>query len=248
MDQNAQEWHWLINAPEKLLTHYQSIISGAAARFVARGFFRPEERDELVQEINLQLLEKKLAKMKEQYSGAVLLRTYFAKIVQNALLEIARTKMRQPALLGEEILDYRQDAGAGPEAKLIIRDELLRLEAILKDWPNAYRTRLSFKLWTRSPLHSSDVQFYQSPRTAQAIHRLAKACSASYDELSEGEVFDLLVELLNIVEAKNTDGDSLRRWNLQQADRLIGILNGIPPVSNHSRESLRMLLRMYFDQ
>lgn len=248
MDQNAQEWHWLNNSPEVLLTRYQPIISAAATRFIARGFFRPEERDELVQEINLQLLEKKLSKMRAQYSGAVLLRTYFAKIVQNAFLEMARTKMRQPTLLGEEILEYRQDGVVSPEGKLIIRDELLRLEALLKDWPNGYRTRLCFKLWTRSLLQNADIQFYQSPGTAQAVGRLMETCSRGYDDLNEGAVFSLLVELLNLVEAKNTDGDSLRRWNLQQADRLIEMLNGIPPVSRHSRESLRILLRMYFDQ
>ncbi|MCB0607956.1 MAG: sigma-70 family RNA polymerase sigma factor [Lewinellaceae bacterium] len=248
MDPNAQEWHWLINSPEVLLKHYQPVIVAAVNRFVARGFFGPEERDELVQEVNLQLLEKKLGRMKEQYSGAVRLKTYFAKVVQNAVLEMIRSRRRQPDFLDEEALTHRQAEQLHADEKLIIRDELLRLEAALKNWPNRYRTLLTFKIWTRSLLQRSDVQFYIGPATEAAIEKLLRTCSSPYDNLNEGTVFNELVELFNALENKDTDGDSLRRWNNQQADRLIEILNGDPPVSRHTRESLRILLRMHFDQ
>lgn len=107
---------------------------------------------------------------------------------------------------------------------------------------------MTFKIWTRSLLQRSDVQFYIGPATEAAIEKLLRTCSSPYDNLNEGTVFNELVELFNALENKDTDGDSLRRWNNQQADRLIEILNGDPPVSRHTRESLRILLRMHFDQ
>ena len=148
-DQNTRETEWLHQEPDKLLTHYQFIVEATVARFISRGFFRAEEKMEVVQEINVELLEKKMARMREQYNGSVYLRTYFSRIIYNSCLEIARGRKRQPQILSTELLAEETSAQLSPIEALAIRDEMHRLEALLKGRRQYYKLKLCFKLWVQ---------------------------------------------------------------------------------------------------
>lgn len=243
-DQNTQEIEWLRDQPEKLLAHYQFIVEIAVVRFISRGFFRPEEKMEIVQEINVEMLEKKLARIREQYNGSVFLRTYFSKIAYNSCLELARRRKRQPDVLSTEEFIEKASTQRSAYEELAIRDELKRLEALLKGHRQYYKLQICFKLWARCPLRSEDWQFFHGPKTREAIALLREKGNAP--NLSDNEAFELAGGLFNILENKNTEADSLRRWVQQQADQFIGLLNGNPPVSAYDRESFKILLRYYF--
>ncbi len=243
-DQNTQEAEWLRREPDKLLAHYQFIIEATVARFIGRGFFRPEEKMEMVQEVNVDLLEKKMARMQEQYNGSVFLRTYFSKVVYNSCLEMARRRKRQPKALPVEGLTEPPSLQLSAFEELAIRDELKRLEALLRGHRQYYKLRLCFKLWSRSSLKKEDWQFFDGPKTRESIARLEE--NGNEPGLSDKETFELANGLFNILEGKNTDADSLRRWVQQQADGFIGLLNGNPPTSRYNREAFKILLRYYF--
>ena len=245
-DQNTREVTWLQKEPEKLLAHYQYIIESTVSRFISRGFFRAEEKMEVVQEINVELLEKKMARMREQYNGSVYLRTYFSRIVYNSCLEIARGRKRQPQILSTELLAEETSAQLSPIEALAIRDEMHRLEALLKGRRQYYKLKLCFKLWVRSPLHREDWQFFDGPGTGSAIARLKE--KGNGPGLSEKEAFGLANELFNLLEKKETGADSLRRWVQQQAAHFIELLNGEPPISRYDQETFKTLLRYYFGQ
>lgn len=244
-DQNTRETAWLRQEPEKLLAHYQFIIEATAARFISRGFFRPEEKMELVQEVNVELLERKLAKMQEQFNGSVYLRTYFSKVVYNCCLETARRRQRQPQVFSAEHL--REEAARQRSAfeDLAIRDEFRRLEALLRGHRQSYKLRLCFKLWCRCPVRKADWQFFDGPKTRDAVARLQER--GNRPDLAEKESFELANGLFNLLEGKNSEADSLRRWVQQQADYFVDRLNGNPPLSSYNRDTFKTLLRFYFD-
>lgn len=243
-DQNTRETEWLRQEPDKLLAHYQFIVEATVARFISRGFFRPEEKMEIVQEVNVELLEKKMARMQEQYNGSVYLRTYFSKVVYNSCLETARRRKHQPQVFSAETLTEEAARQRSPLEELAIRDELGRLEALLKGHRQYYKLKLCFKLWVRSPLQREDWQFFEGPKTREAVARLQE--NSQRPGLSEKETFEMAAALFNLLENKDTAADSLRRWVQQQADHFIELLNGNPPVSRYSRETFRTLLRYYF--
>ncbi len=58
-DRNQEEWTLLRLQPGELLLRYQSIIGFTVDGFIRRGFFSAAEREELIQEINLAMLERK---------------------------------------------------------------------------------------------------------------------------------------------------------------------------------------------
>ena len=68
----------------------------------------------------------------------------------------------------------------------------------------------------------------------------------NYDQLSDKEVFSIIVQLFNKIENKQTDGDSLRKWVQQMMDKIIQLLNGGPGSSNFDRESLKVLIQLYY--
>ena len=243
-DQNTLETEWLQQEPDRLLAHYQFIIEATVARFISRGFFRPEEKMEVVQEVNVEMLEKKMSRMQEQYNGSVYLRTYFSKVVYNSCLEMARRRKREPQIFTAESLMEEAASQRTAIEELAIRDELNRLEALLKGHRQFYKLRLCFKLWVRSSIHREDWQFFDGPKTQKAITRLRE--KGNNPDLSEKDAFELAGELFNLLEGKNTEGDSLRRWVQHQADAFIVLLNGNPPISRYSRNTFKTLLRYYF--
>lgn len=248
-DLQAREVEWLQQAPDRLLSHYQFIIEATVARFAARGFFAFEEKEEIVQEINLQLWEKKLERIKAQYNGSVYLRTYFSKVVYNACLEIARSRKRQPRMLSDELLQFAGDNAASAFEQMAIRDELHRLEGFFRGLEGKRpKSELCLKLFVRFILSMPDIRFFDNPRTQAAIEAVRQYFFEAYDHLSDKEVYGIIVNLFNFLESRDTDADSLRKWVQQLADRLIGLLNGDPPVSAYDRETLKILLRLFFEQ
>ncbi len=247
MTQNEKECDWLAQDPSRLLTHYQPIVEIVFRQFMARGFFQEEEKEELVQEVNLQLLEKKLDRIRTHFKGTVLLKTYFSKVVYNSFQEMARRRSRQPHFVGEEILLDTADRQLSPVQQLAIQDEIYRLEGILKGLQRKqHKAEFNLKLFIRFILTETDVQFYRSPKTAVAVDLIRANFFQVYDRLSDKEVYAIAVQLYNIMEQKTNDGDSLRRWVDGVCRRLIELLNGVPPVSAHTVESLKALLQLYF--
>lgn len=247
LSQEAQEREWLKTNPAQLLTHYQSVVEVVCRQFIARGFFQPGEREELIQEVNLSLLEGKLEKVQMHFAGTVKLRTYFSKVVYNCFQEIVRRRSRQPTLLSEESLQHTPDADLNPFQKMAIQDELFRLEAILKGLAKRqHKALFNLKLLVRFILQQDDIQFYSSPKTVGLLEEIKKTFFHPYDHLTDKEVFDLSVQLYNLLEDKHNDGDSLRRWVTAVKDRLIQLLNGGPQRSAHTSESIKLLLTYYF--
>ncbi len=248
-DLQAKELEWLHKAPDRLLAHYQFIIEATVTRFAARGFFAFEEKEEVVQEINLQLWEKKLDRIKAQYNGSVYLRTYFSKVVYNACLEIARSRRRQPRFLSDELLQFTGDNTAGAFEQIAIRDELHRLEGFFRGLAGKrLKSELCLKLFVRFILSMPDLKWFEGPKTQSATAAIRQHFFEAYDHLSDKEVYGIIVDLFNILESRDTDADSLRKWVQQLADRLIRLLNGDPPVSAYDREALKILLRLFFEQ
>jgi len=245
---NEQEIAWLNAQPDKLLTHYQPLIMATVSRFIARGFFQPEEKEELVQVVNLELLERRLSRMQTQFTGEVFLRTYFTRVVYNICVDQTRMRKREPRLLDVETLTASESAGMAPWQAMALQDELRRWEAVLRLLPgNRIKNELCLQLFARVPPSNSLLGILESDVNRNSMKAMTDTFAEGYETLNDKEVFTPAARLFNDTENKNTDGDSLRRWTQLLADQCIEMLNGNPPVSSHSRESLRILIRLYYE-
>lgn len=248
-DKNDIELKLLYEQPNQLIEHYQPVIETIISIFIKRGFFQPEEKMELVQEINLQLLEKKVSKMQQQFNKSVLLRTYFSKIVRNACLEIIRKQKRTTAVDPENILLNTSDKTIGIHEKMALKEELVRLEGCFRALPKMrLKARLCLKASARVPFENNDLQFLDTPKTKNEIAAIKTAFFKDYQNAMNKDIFKTLVALFNKIEGKDQDADSLRKWTNQMLDRFVLILNGDPPHAAYTRETLKTLLQYYFEE
>lgn len=241
---NIQEIKWLHEQPERLLEVYQPVIEVIIYGFVKKGFFQAAEKMEVLQEVNLQLLEVKLEKIRQYYEGSALLRTYFSKVVNNTCIDIIRKQNRKTNVESADFLLYESDKTPSPQQQLILKEEALRLEACLTALPRQrLKATLCLKAISRIPFTREDIQFLESPKTQFEIKAIRQTFFENYENLSHIKVFEILTPLFNKIENKDLDADSLRRWTNHILDRFVFILNGDPPHAAYTRETLKILIR-----
>ena len=244
---NNQEIQWLQTEPQRLLTHYQFIIEGIVINFIRKGFFQSEEKEDLIQAINLQLLEGKLEKIRHHFNGSVYLRTYFSKVIYNTCLEMVRQRKRQVKTIDMAVLYRAESDRLNAYENLIIREEMYRLEAILKGLGRTrIKAQLCLKLVARIILQMVDIQFYVSPKTTEEIKMIKGYFFREYHHLTDREVFGIIIKLYNKIEKKDTEADSLRKWVYQLLERIIDLLNGGTSPCQFDKESMKILLQYYF--
>lgn len=248
-NRNIEELRLLNEHPDQLITRYQSIIETVVAGFIRRGFFDRTEKMDVVQNINTLLLEKKLEKIKEHFNGSVYLRTYFSKVVYNTCLELTRKKARQPIISGEELLQNETDQSLNPEEQLAIKDELKRVEALLKGFgKKTAKTIFCLKLFSKKWMNEFDLEPYNQLGLNDELAMIRTSFFENYEALPDKAVYEVAVLLYNKLENKSNSADSLRKWVNTIVDNMISILNGEPPVYQHTRETIRILLQMYYSK
>ena len=233
----------------ELLKRYQFIIQAVVSRFANRGFFQHQDKKEIVQKINLQLLDGKMDRIKKNYNGSVLLSTYFSKVVYNSCLEIIRTEKRKPSFVSDEVLDYQSTGKLDSSKELLIKDEMKRLQAILTSFERRKeKLLLCLKLYAKKLLNEKDIEEFNAPATRELCKEVLSNFSKPYHQLDDKMVYQKVIALFNKLENKNSDPDSLRKWLNMQLDKMIQLLNGNPPSSAYDRNSLRLLLNLFYSE
>lgn len=229
------------------MTLYQPLIAAVVNSFVRKGFFTYADKMDVVQTVNTQLLEKKIGRIREHFNGSVYLRTYFSKVVYNICLEMTRRKKRQPIVGGDDLLQFETEKSLDPEQKLAIKDELLRLEALLKGLrKKRLKTVICLKLYARKWLTEADLDGYNEGLWIDELAMYRATFFDHYEKMNDKDVYAIAVLLFNKAENKTNSTDSLRKWVTSIVDQFVSRLNGDPPAYGYNRETLRILMQMYF--
>ena len=88
-DPNKRDIELLMTNPHQFLIESQGIVDFNIKHFIHLGKFKHTEFDEIKQQINEELLTR-IHKIRIQFQGRSLLRTYFSVIVKNVCNEIVR--------------------------------------------------------------------------------------------------------------------------------------------------------------
>ncbi len=247
MDSNQQEIALLHEAPGELIVKYQPIVLVIVRMFIKSGYFRGEEPREVIQTVNEKLLER-IERIRDNYNGISKLRTYFSAVIRNLCLErIRKGRVAEVYRLMEEqdnSLSYSPDQ----LNRLIIRQELERLDTVLKlMYAQRQKIVLIVKALLRIPAREEEVQvLMEASHDSQLEESAAKLISGNFR--SDREAFQHLSKLFNYVEGKQNGEDSIRKWIYVKEGEIIQLLNGNPPRANHTHETLRILFERYFHE
>jgi hypothetical protein len=240
---NEQEINCLNKSPDKLIVHYQEMIRIITKSFIKSGYFRYEEFDDIVQQINQLLLESRLEKIQCNYNGKALLQTYISKVIRNICLEIARKKKADQQNIKKQHDRPGQNTPLNPMEQLAIQDEADNLDKVLQilfDNTRA-KTELCLKAFFKIPLTVADIKQYHPGYAKFPYGPLLEL----QDSHKNKEIYQVLTDFFNQCENKSNSRDAIRIQIDSYVRSIIEILNGKSESSNYSEETLRYLFEIY---
>ncbi len=239
MDQNQIEIDLLKQDPQKLLLHYQSIIWTIVRGFYSKGMVRYREQEDLVQEINRKLLER-MPRICAQYNNSSKLRTYFSVIIRNMCLE----EYRKINMVSDtDPLPYlKTEASETPVDLFLYKQEYERLQRVMIMFHHEQaRLNLLIKVINNLVVSEKDLDLFSGERSKADKNQLLEDINYSRDQMKKRK-YDQISKVLFSLEGKQTTPESLRKWYSNRLDECLKLLNGNPPTSTYTADSLGLLL------
>ena len=238
MERNAIDIRLLRDDPHQLILHYQPIIRIIAARSIEQSSWSRNELPDLVQEVNRKLLER-IDRIRQLYNGKSLFRTYFSVVVRNMCLEETRkSRMVAEPPPGK----YRGLTHESTLNDLTIRQEMERLKRALRLFHKEELTlwlalRCQFDLTVQSHHLASHSVAIPADQEDQILELLNSAAGLQKKDKLEilGRVFCMLGE-------KDRNPEALRKWFKSRLEEVLALMNGRPPRSAYTEETLQILM------
>jgi hypothetical protein len=210
--------------------------------------FRVADFEEIVQSVTEDFL-RLLPRIVSQFCGTTLVRTYISSILRNCCLEIRRQKKVDsrwilPVGGGNE---DPADLHTHTHARTYISMEVSALGAILAQFGRK-RAKLEFllKIRYRLPVSIGDILAWY-PACAKADQdTLLSVFGTDFSPKTDRDLHAILLPVMEKAEQKGHTVEGIRRWTLHQVGEILSLLNGSPPISTHTDETLGLLLQEYF--
>ena len=244
MTENEKDIKLLQNNPNSLIIKYQNLIEIIVNKFVQTSYINYSDRDDFIQLINEKLLLK-IQKIKEQYNGSTLVKTYMSVIIRNICLEEFR-KISVTSFQEIENTPIQYDETSNAVDKLIIDNEIDRFSMILKLYFKQ-QSKLEFilKLVFRIPIKVEDFENYCRKFKQPEIYKLIEKIKPE-NKISEGKLYEIIIPYINKCDEKNNSPDALRKWFKTKSSELIELMNGNPHRAFYEKETIQILAEKYF--
>jgi hypothetical protein len=246
--QNERDLLLLRSDPTALVVEYQEIIRTIVSVYVRSGMFRANDFEEVVQSVSEEFLHL-LPRIVRQFNGSVLVRTYVSAILRNCCLEIRRQNRFDLRRLVDPI-----EAPEGPvdrhtrtDAQTYIGMEVKTLGAILAQYGRKRpKLVLLLKVRYRFQVTQEDILAW-CPACSKADQKhLLMLLNSGPSRAKDKEILNNLLPLVSKAEGKEQTFEGISRWIQDKVQEIISLLNGSPPVSAHTSETLGLLLSEYF--
>jgi len=244
MTENEKDKMMLQADPAGLIMKYQETVKIIVRKYIASGLFKSVDFEDVVQEINASLLSKSSA-MQAQYNGIASFRTYFSVIVRNICLKEHERLKRRADVDIETIGDFPDFDRV--EDRVFIEQEIHRFRSIISLYQKKRpKLLLSLKIRHRIPLTKEDLTDWFPQLGATDQMDLLTRFGVNYDRLEDRDIYRALAPVMNKLEGKRNSADALRKWTDSKIQEILRLLNGSPPHSRHSSETLKILVEDYF--
>ena len=244
MTDNDRDVELLRSDPHALLLKYQETVRIIVKKYIEAGMFRAPEFDDIVQEINVSLLAK-IPAMQRQYNGKSLFKTYFSVIVRNICLKAHRRGQKDIDFLQEDLSVYFVENTH--EKRSVIEHEVRRFKTVLSLYDTQRpKLLLCLKLYFRIPMTPEDIRLWYPECSGEDQASLMRHFGLNYDQLSDIDIYKIVTPIMNRNEKRSNSVDAMRKWTDSKVREIIDLLNGRPKRTNHSVETLKILVDDFF--
>ncbi len=239
---NDKEIKLLTSDPSALIVKYQYIIKIIINKFISTGSINPSDREEFIQIVNEKLLLS-VEKIKKQYKGISLLKTYFSSIIRNICLEEINKRKRYNFVELEKSNDLKLSENTEYDD---LNNEFDRLSKILDMYHSkTSKLVLCLKLIYRLPVNMKDFTNYSMKFNTDEIKEFINMVNPP-EIVPEFKLFQLLTPYINKCDNQNNQPDAIRKWVKRKIDEIIELMNGNPPRANYDKDSLQILIEKYY--
>jgi len=206
--------------------------------------FAPGEADDVKQAVAEGLL-KRMESIRAHFNGSTLVRTYLSVIIRNICLEIRRSTGTRPQTVLSMPDDESLTAGASedPDNQALIGEVISTFHALLMQYGrNAPKILLMLKLRFRLPVSTADILKWYPGCSRENLDAVLGVFGGDYESMPDHEVYRSMTPVMNEAEGKLNSSDALRKWTSAKIAEVLELLNGTPPVSTHTEETLKILL------
>jgi DNA-directed RNA polymerase specialized sigma24 family protein len=237
---NAIDIELLRSDPRSLLLRYRETIGIIVRTYVRSGMFHPSETDDVIQQISTELLEK-LPRISQQFNGTSLVRTYLSSIIRHSCLNLHKKKHSGPPFVDIETTAAPAVQG-DPDSRLAVEHSIRLLDAVLTQY-HTDRPKLIVCLKTmyRIPLTREDVRTWWPACPESDVAALVSVSRGMERTLTDKQAFALIHPFMMRAERSTSSYDSIRRWTDERITQIVLLLNGNPPTSTHTKETLGLL-------
>ena len=229
--------------PHAILLKYQGLIQTIVYFYVEQGMFPSDQKEDIVQSVNLEIL-KRTPSLQQHYNGSALLRTYFSAVVRNICLHLgkrpATTSVPIRTLPGGDIEGGRQlDRYSIQQAREVFGAILVQLG------PVAPKLLICLKLRYRHPLTREEILRWWPECGNREMSSILTMFAGDYTGLDDKEIYAMIVPYFNAAEGKVSGNDALRKWIASKILRILDLLQTSIPGGSFDEESLRILFEDY---
>lgn len=246
MTTNQKEIELLKSNPYALIIKYQYIIKIIVNKFISSGSISFSDKEEFIQTINERLLLSS-EKIKKQYKGISLLKTYVSTIIRNICLEEINKRKRY-SFVELETSNCAELIENSLNEDSYLNDEFDRLSKILEMYySKTFKLELCLKIIYRLPLKNTDFTKYCLKFNISEINNLIEAVNP-VKIIPEFELFEIITPYINKCENQINQPDAIRRWTKRKIDEIIELMNGNPPRANYDKETLQILFEKFYSK
>ena len=229
---------------------YRKIIQVVVwKQLVEPGYFPYQDKDELVQRVILILIERE-EKILNAFLNKARFSTFLTTVVVNICRDIRKTVLRKRSKEFDPASDLQEALYTNIEDSAILPDQQVDLDRFCKrlhiglSMFERSKGKLIFclKALSRIPMNPGDIAAMQGTMTSGELIVFAlRNLNNREVQLTDQLIYDQLTLIFNLVENKRNTKDAIRKWIEDKVQKLIGLVNGDPPVAEFTRETIQYL-------
>jgi DNA-directed RNA polymerase specialized sigma24 family protein len=234
--------------PHTLVMIYNKLISG----FIKRLHRRPEEQEEIIQELLTRFLADKIFKIQIKYdanfSKMPSFTSYFMVCVRNIYVDIVREGKflmlkRDAKPMTAREMDF--STADTPLQSAILEEEYAKLQAILQLYPACQgKIILCLKLKFRLSVYSSDVKRCFSHCASDDIAQLTQDFRIKKDR----DLYKTIVSVFNRHEEHPVQADTQRKWIENKITIIIEQMNRMHHAAVYNSKNIADLFSLFFQE
>ncbi|MFA8435306.1 MAG: hypothetical protein ACEPOZ_12380 [Marinifilaceae bacterium] len=196
------------------------------------------------EDVKMSIIENFLSqedKITQRFKGNSEIKTYCFAILNRICCGIIRKELKNWQTKGECMLQNETN-NSSSLAEMLIEDEIIYLNRIFTLMGDSHKLVVFLASFYR--LHPKEilVKEYDANYIKNKLLDLLNTEKIA----SNGEIYEILSHVVNIVELKDIKSDAVRMWLNKQIDLVISRLNGSFNRANYDKESLEVLFEYFY--